>query len=81
MTTKRFVIDFLAGIAPAFFVVILPMYLTSLFVPLPYSLIALAFIAVFARQFARRRYRPEARLAHWRFGRSRRHAPDPRLSR
>jgi hypothetical protein len=81
MTTKRFVIDFLAGIAPAFFVVILPMYLTSLLVPLPYALVALALIVGFGWQFARRRYRPGARSVDWRFGRGGRHAPGPRLSR
>lgn len=81
MKTKRFVIEFLAGIAPAFFIVILPAYLTSLFLPLPYSVIALAFIVAFAWQFARRRYRPEARLAPWRFDRGGRHTPGPRLSR
>jgi len=81
MKTRHFVIDFLVGIAPAFFIVILPTYLTTLFLPLPYSIIALASIVAFGWQFARRRYPPRTRLGHWRFGRGRRRIPDPRLSR
>ncbi|MGE5283183.1 MAG: hypothetical protein ACM3N0_12860 [Chloroflexota bacterium] len=64
MKTKRFAIDFLAGIAPAFFVAILPMYLASLLVPSPYSFIALACIMAFAWQFARRRYHPDGCLVN-----------------
>jgi len=81
MRTKQFIIDLLMGMAPAFFILVLPLCLADIFLRPPYDAAAAVFVGVIGWQVARRRYRPNARLFTWRIERGRLHLAGPRLSR
>jgi hypothetical protein len=81
MRTKQFIIDLVMGMAPTFFILVLPLWLADVFLAPPYDAAAAALVVVIGWQVVRRRYRPNARLFTWRIERGRLHLGGPRLSR
>ena len=69
MKTKNFVVEFLIGVAPTFFILILPAYLAGLLLSRPYDAIAMAGILAVGAIIIRFREQIDARRAAWREGR------------
>jgi hypothetical protein len=66
MKTIHFVIDFLAALAPAFFILILPLYLATILLSPPFDAIAALVILAIGGVIIHFRDQIEARRAAWR---------------
>jgi membrane protein DedA with SNARE-associated domain len=69
MQTKNFIVEFLMGMAPTFFILILPAYLAGFFLSPPYDALAMAAVLGVGAIIIRFREQIEARRAAWRAGR------------
>ncbi|HWM54010.1 MAG TPA: hypothetical protein VNO20_01280 [Solirubrobacterales bacterium] len=69
MKTKNFIVEFFIGMAPAFFILILPTYLAGLLLSPPYDVLAMAVILAIGAVIIRFRSEIDARRAAWREGR------------
>jgi uncharacterized membrane protein YdjX (TVP38/TMEM64 family) len=71
MKTKNFIIGLIVGMAPTFFILILPTYLAGLLLSPPYDVLAMAIVLAVGAVIIRFRDQIEARRAAWRESRSR----------
>lgn len=76
MKTKNFIVEFFIGMAPAFFILILPTYLAGRLLSPPYDVLAMAIILAAGGIIIRFRDQIEARRAAWRENRDSRSVSD-----
>jgi membrane protein DedA with SNARE-associated domain len=70
MKTKNFIVELFIGMAPTFFILILPTYLAGLLLSPPYDVLAMAVILAIGAVIIRYRSEIDARRAAWRESRN-----------
>jgi len=70
MKTKNFIVELFMGMAPMFFILILPIYLAGLFLSPPHDLFATGIVLAVGGVIIRFRGQIDARRAAWREARS-----------